>query len=145
MTMTGHGWRVQKPTTRKTADVSIPSFPLRPGASIRLASNRNTGERAGAYSLPPLTSNTFDGQFVAKPRPEPGRQPQFPNNRHGLAACFYSHAIGRIWRVAEALEYGIVGINEGIISTEIAPFGGMKYGIEEFLDVKYLCMGGIDR
>jgi succinate-semialdehyde dehydrogenase/glutarate-semialdehyde dehydrogenase len=63
--------------------------------------------------------------------------------------------IGRIWRVAEALEYGIVGINEGIISTEIAPFGGIKesgigregskYGIEEFLEVKYLCMGGIDR
>ena len=57
--------------------------------------------------------------------------------------------------VAEALEYGIVGVNEGIISTEIAPFGGMKesgigregskYGIEEFLEVKYLCMGGIDR
>jgi acyl-CoA reductase-like NAD-dependent aldehyde dehydrogenase len=66
-------------------------------------------------------------------------------------AYFYS----RIWRVAEALEYGIVGINEGIISTEIAPFGGMKesgigregskYGIEEFLEVKYLCRGGIDR
>ena len=63
--------------------------------------------------------------------------------------------IGRIWRVAEALEYGIVGINEGIISTEIAPFGGMKesgigrkgakYSIEAFLEVKYLCMGGIDR
>jgi succinate-semialdehyde dehydrogenase/glutarate-semialdehyde dehydrogenase len=73
----------------------------------------------------------------------------------GLAAYFYARDIGRIWRVAEALEYGIVGINEGIISTEIAPFGGMKesgigregskYGIEEFLEVKYLCMGGIDR
>src|SRR5712672_3265227 len=73
----------------------------------------------------------------------------------GLAAYFYSRDIGRVWRVAEALEYGIVGINEGIISTEIAPFGGMKesgigregskYGIEEFLEVKYLCMGGIDR
>ena len=73
----------------------------------------------------------------------------------GLAAYFYSCDIGRIWRVAEALEYGIVGINEGIISTEIAPFGGMKesgigregskYGIEEFLEVKYLCTGGIDR
>ncbi len=72
----------------------------------------------------------------------------------GLAAYFYSRDIGRIWRVAEALEYGIVGINEGIISTEITPFGGMKesgigregskYGIEEFLEVKYLCMGGID-
>ena len=73
----------------------------------------------------------------------------------GLAAYFYSRDIGRIWRVAEGLEYGIVGINEGIISTEIAPFGGMKesgigregskYGIEEFLEVKYLCMSGIDR
>jgi succinate-semialdehyde dehydrogenase/glutarate-semialdehyde dehydrogenase len=73
----------------------------------------------------------------------------------GLAAYFYSRDIGRIWRVAEALEYAIVGINEGIISTEIAPFGGMKerrlgwegskYGIEEFLEVKYLCMRGIAR
>ncbi|HJU16665.1 MAG TPA: NADP-dependent succinate-semialdehyde dehydrogenase [Stellaceae bacterium] len=73
----------------------------------------------------------------------------------GLAAYFYARDIGRIWRVAEALEYGMVGINEGIISTEIAPFGGMKesgigregskYGIEEFLEVKYLCLGGIDR
>lgn len=73
----------------------------------------------------------------------------------GLAAYFYSRDIGRIWRVAEALEYGIVGINEGIISTEVAPFGGVKesgigregskYGIEEFLEIKYLCLGGIDR
>ena len=73
----------------------------------------------------------------------------------GLAAYFYSRDIGRIWRVAEALEYGIVGINVGIISNEIAPFGGVKesgigregskYGIEEFLEVKYLCIGGIDK
>ena len=72
----------------------------------------------------------------------------------GLAAYFYSRDIGRVWRVAEALEYGIVGINEGLISTEVAPFGGVKesglgregskYGIEEFLEVKYLCMGGIN-
>lgn len=71
----------------------------------------------------------------------------------GLAAYFYSRDIGRVWRVAEALEYGIVGINEGIISTEVAPFGGVKesgvgregsyYGIEDYLEVKYLCMGGI--
>ena len=71
----------------------------------------------------------------------------------GLAAYFYARDIGRVWRVAEALEYGIVGINEGIISTEVAPFGGIKesglgreggaYGIEDFLEVKYLCMGGI--
>ena len=69
----------------------------------------------------------------------------------GLASYFYSRDIGRISRVAEALEYGIVGINEGIISTEIVPFEGgigregSRYGIEEFLQVKYLCMGGIDR
>ena len=71
----------------------------------------------------------------------------------GLAAYFYSRDIGRVWRVAEALETGIVGINEGIISTELAPFGGVKesglgregskYGIEDFMEVKYLCMGGI--
>jgi succinate-semialdehyde dehydrogenase/glutarate-semialdehyde dehydrogenase len=71
----------------------------------------------------------------------------------GLAAYFYSRDIGRIFRVAEALEYGIIGINEGIVSTEVAPFGGMKssglgregskYGIEDYLEVKYLAIGGI--
>ncbi|MEH2512527.1 succinate-semialdehyde dehydrogenase/glutarate-semialdehyde dehydrogenase [Nitrobacteraceae bacterium AZCC 1564] len=71
----------------------------------------------------------------------------------GLAAYFYGRDIGRIFRVAEALEYGIVGINEGIISSEVAPFGGMKesgngregskYGIEDYLEIKYLCIGGI--
>ena len=73
----------------------------------------------------------------------------------GLAAYFYSRDIGCIWRVSEALEYGIVGVNEGIISNEVAPFGGMKesgigregsrYGMDEFLEIKYLCMGGIDK
>ena len=72
----------------------------------------------------------------------------------GLAAYFYARDVGRVWRVAEGLEYGIVGINEGIISTEVAPFGGMKesgigregskYGIDEFIEVKYLCMGGLN-
>jgi succinate-semialdehyde dehydrogenase/glutarate-semialdehyde dehydrogenase len=71
----------------------------------------------------------------------------------GLAAYFYARDIGRCWRVAEALEYGMVGVNEGLISTEVAPFGGVKesglgregskYGIEDYLEVKYLCMGGI--
>jgi len=70
---------------------------------------------------------------------------------YGLAAYFYARDIGRIWRVAESLEYGMVGINEGIISTEVAPFGGVKesgigregskYGIEDYLEIKYLCMG----
>ncbi len=73
----------------------------------------------------------------------------------GLAAYFYSCDLARAWRVAEALEYGMVGINEGIISSEVIPFGGMKesgigregskYGIEEFVQIKYLCMGGLSR
>jgi succinate-semialdehyde dehydrogenase/glutarate-semialdehyde dehydrogenase len=71
----------------------------------------------------------------------------------GLAAYFYSQNISRVWRVAEAIEYGIVGINTGLISTAVAPFGGMKesgigregskYGIEDFLEMKYLCIGGV--
>jgi len=75
------------------------------------------------------------------------------NTPFGLAAYFYSRDIGRIWRVGEALESGMVGINEGIISTEVAPFGGVKesglgregsfYGMDEYVEVKYLCMGGI--
>jgi succinate-semialdehyde dehydrogenase/glutarate-semialdehyde dehydrogenase len=72
----------------------------------------------------------------------------------GLACYFYSRDIGRIWRVGEGLEYGIVGINEGIISNEMAPFGGVKesgqgregskYGMDDYLEMKYMCMGGID-
>jgi len=75
------------------------------------------------------------------------------DTQFGLAAYFYGQNIGRVWRVAEALEYGIVGINEGLISTEVAPFGGVKesglgregssHGIDDYLEMKYLCMGGI--
>ena len=71
----------------------------------------------------------------------------------GLASYFYSRDIGRVWRMAEALEYGLVGVNAGIISTEVAPFGGFKesglgreggpWGIEEFLEVKYVAMAGL--
>jgi len=73
----------------------------------------------------------------------------------GLASYFYSRDIGRIWRVAEALEYGMVGINTGLISNAMAPFGGVKesgmgregskYGIEDYLTIKYLCLAGLDR
>ncbi|WP_372618987.1 NAD-dependent succinate-semialdehyde dehydrogenase [Falsiroseomonas sp.] len=75
------------------------------------------------------------------------------DSEFGLAAYFYARDIGRIFRVAEALESGIIGINEGIISTEVAPFGGVKesglgregskYGIEDYLEIKYLALGGI--
>ena len=71
----------------------------------------------------------------------------------GLASYFYSRDIGRIWRVAEGLESGMVGVNTGLISNEIAPFGGVKqsglgregshYGLDDFLVIKYICMGGI--
>ena len=76
------------------------------------------------------------------------------DTEYGLAAYFYSRDIGRVWRMAEGLDYGIVGINEGIISNEAAPFGGVKesgigregskYGMDEYLEIKYLCMGGIE-
>ncbi|OWW22916.1 NAD-dependent succinate-semialdehyde dehydrogenase, partial [Noviherbaspirillum denitrificans] len=75
------------------------------------------------------------------------------NTEFGLASYFYSRDIGRVWRVAEKLEYGMVGINTGLISNEVGPFGGVKqsglgregskYGIDEYLEIKYLCMGGI--
>jgi len=71
----------------------------------------------------------------------------------GLAAYFYARDLGRVWRVAEGLEYGMVAVNEGILSTEVAPFGGVKesgigregskYGIDEYLEIKYMCMGGL--
>ena len=73
----------------------------------------------------------------------------------GLAAYFYSRDIGRVWRVAEQLEYGIVGVNEGVVSNEMAPFGGVKesgsgregskYGMDDYMVMKYICMGGIDQ
>lgn len=75
------------------------------------------------------------------------------NTDFGLASYFYSRDIGRVWRVAEKLEYGMVGINTGLISNEVSPFGGVKqsglgregskYGMDEYLEMKYLCMGGI--
>ena len=75
------------------------------------------------------------------------------NTEFGLACYFYTRDIGRVWRVGEALDYGMVGINEGIISTAEAPFGGMKqsgigregshHGVEEYLEMKYMLMGGL--
>jgi succinate-semialdehyde dehydrogenase/glutarate-semialdehyde dehydrogenase len=71
----------------------------------------------------------------------------------GLASYFYTRDLARSWRVAEALEYGIVGLNTGLISTEVAPFGGIKesgigregsrYGILDYTELKYLCVGGL--
>lgn len=91
----------------------------------------------------PLFRFTTDAQGIAMAN----------DSEFGLAAYFYARDVGRIFRVAEALEAGIIGINEGIISTEVAPFGGVKqsglgregskYGIEDYLEVKYLALGGL--
>jgi succinate-semialdehyde dehydrogenase/glutarate-semialdehyde dehydrogenase len=80
---------------------------------------------------------------------------QANDTQYGLASYFYARDLGRVWRVAEALEYGMVGINTGAISTELAPFGGVKesglgregsrHGAEEFVEIKYMLMGGLDR
>ena len=76
------------------------------------------------------------------------------STRMGLAGYFYSQDVSQIWRVAEKLETGMVGVNEGLISAVEAPFGGVKesglgreaskYGIDEFLETKYICFGGLD-
>jgi succinate-semialdehyde dehydrogenase/glutarate-semialdehyde dehydrogenase len=76
------------------------------------------------------------------------------DTEYGLASYLYSRDLGRIWRVAERLEYGMVGINTGLVSTAEAPFGGVKqsglgregsrYGIDEYLELKYLCVAGLD-
>ena len=75
------------------------------------------------------------------------------DTRAGLAAYFYGRDIGRIFRVAEGLEYGMVGVNTGLVATTVAPFGGVKesgigregsrYGIDDFVEIKYVCLGGI--
>jgi succinate-semialdehyde dehydrogenase/glutarate-semialdehyde dehydrogenase len=75
------------------------------------------------------------------------------DTEYGLACYFYTRDLGRMFRVSEALEYGMVGVNEGIITTEVAPFGGVKesglgreggrLGIEDYLEVKYICLGGL--
>jgi succinate-semialdehyde dehydrogenase/glutarate-semialdehyde dehydrogenase len=77
------------------------------------------------------------------------------DTEYGLAAYFYTRDIGAVWRVAEGLEFGMVGINEGVISNAAAPFGGVKqsgngregskYGLDDYMEIKYLCMGGLDK
>ena len=81
------------------------------------------------------------------------RRSRSRTTRRTVSAYFYTRDLGRTWRVAEALEYGIVGINTGFISTEVAPFGGVKesgigregssYGVDDWVELKYLAVGGI--
>ncbi len=134
------------------------------GARLVVGGKRH--ERGGSFFEPTVLADVDTQMKVAREETfgpvaplfrfatEEGAIQMANDTEFGLAAYFYARDVGRVWRVAEGLEYGIVGINEGIISTEVAPFGGMKesgigregskYGIDEFIEVKYLCMGGLN-
>jgi succinate-semialdehyde dehydrogenase / glutarate-semialdehyde dehydrogenase len=133
------------------------------GARLLVGGKRHS--RGGRFFEPTILTGVTPAMAVAKEETFGPVAPLFRfsteaeaialanDTEFGLAAYFYGRDIARVWRVAEALEYGIVGINTGIISTEVAPFGGVKesgigregskYGLDEFLEIKYLCMGGI--
>ncbi len=134
------------------------------GAEIRLGGGRHP--LGGTFFQPTILTNVSADMKVAREETFGPLAPLFRfseeaevirqanDTEFGLAAYFYSRDLARTWRMSEALEYGIVGINTGIISNEVAPFGGVKqsgigregssHGIDEYLEMKYLCMGGID-
>jgi succinate-semialdehyde dehydrogenase/glutarate-semialdehyde dehydrogenase len=136
---------------------------LKRGASIVTGGKRHA--RGGNFFEPTLLANVPHDAIIFREETFGPVAPLFRfkteeeairlanDTEFGLASYFYSRDVGRIFRVAEALEYGMVGINEGIISTEVAPFGGVKssglgregshQGIDEYLEVKYLALGGI--
>jgi succinate-semialdehyde dehydrogenase/glutarate-semialdehyde dehydrogenase len=124
-------------TTPETADIPIA---LLTGVTSEMAVFRN--EIFGPVA--PVVRFSTEEEVIAMAN----------DTEFGLASYFYTRDIGRVWRVAEALEYGIVGINEGIISNEMAPFGGVKesgsgregskYGIDDYVEIKYMLMGGLE-
>jgi len=138
---------------------------LEKGASIVTGGNRHA--LGGTFFEPTLLRDVTSDMLIARDETFGPVAPLFRfdteeqaismanDTEFGLASYFYARDIGRVWRVSEALEYGIVGINAGIISTEVAPFGGVKesgigregskYGIEDYLEMKYLCLGGVDK
>ena len=142
----------------------LEQFAIDKGAKLLAGGHRH--KLGGTFFEPTVLSGVTTDMLVAKEETFGPMAPVFRfeteeeaiamanDTEFGLAAYFYSRDIGRIWRVAEGLEYGIVGVNEGIISTEVAPFGGVKesgtgregskYGIEDYLELKYICMGGIN-
>ncbi|MBC7803987.1 MAG: NAD-dependent succinate-semialdehyde dehydrogenase [Candidatus Parcubacteria bacterium] len=133
------------------------------GAKILTGGKRHA--RGGTYFEPTVIADSTPGMKIFREETFGPVAPLFRfrsdaevielanRTEYGLAAYFYSRDIGRVWRVAEALEYGMVGVNSGLITTEVAPFGGVKqsglgregskYGCEEFVEVKYICMGGV--
>jgi succinate-semialdehyde dehydrogenase/glutarate-semialdehyde dehydrogenase len=135
------------------------------GATVALGGERH--DLGGNFFQPTILTNVTQDMKIAREETFGPVAPLFSfkteeevikyanDTEFGLASYFYSRDIGRVWRVMEALEYGIVGVNEGIISTEVAPFGGVKesgigregskYGIDDFVEIKYALMGGLDK
>jgi succinate-semialdehyde dehydrogenase / glutarate-semialdehyde dehydrogenase len=135
------------------------------GKGARLAAGGKRHALGGNFFEPTVLTDVTPGMKVAREETFGPVAPLFRftderealrmanDTEFGLAAYFYTSDVNRAWRMAEALEYGIVGINEGLISTEVAPFGGIKesglgregsrYGIEDYLEIKYLCYGGV--
>jgi succinate-semialdehyde dehydrogenase / glutarate-semialdehyde dehydrogenase len=136
---------------------------LKGGARVILGGKRH--ERGGNFYQPTILADVTSKMMIAREETFGPVAPLFRfkteedviamanDTPFGLAAYFYARDVGRVWRIAEALECGIIGINEGIISSEVAPFGGVKesgvgregsqHGVEEFLEMKYLLMGGL--
>ena len=136
---------------------------LAKGATLKLGGKRHA--LGGTFYEPTILTNVTPGMLVAREETFGPLAPLFRfeteaeaiamanDTEFGLAAYFYTRDLARSWRVSEALEYGIVGLNTGIISTEVAPFGGMKasgfgregsrHGILDYTELKYVCMGGI--
>jgi succinate-semialdehyde dehydrogenase / glutarate-semialdehyde dehydrogenase len=136
---------------------------LAKGATLLAGGKRHA--RGGRFFEPTVLANVTTKMAVAREETFGPVAPLFRfktedeavqmanDTEFGLAAYFYSRDIGRVWRVSEALEYGLIGVNAGVIATAEVPFGGMKesgigregskYGLEEFMEVKYVCMGGI--
>ena len=133
------------------------------GAEIAIGGRRH--ERGGTFYEPTVLTGVTTDMKVTREETFGPVAPLFRfkdeeealalanDTEFGLASYFYARDLGRVWRIAEGLESGIVGINTGIISTEVAPFGGVKesgvgregskYGMDDFLEIKYLCMGGV--
>ncbi|MBM3490276.1 MAG: NADP-dependent succinate-semialdehyde dehydrogenase [Alphaproteobacteria bacterium] len=138
---------------------------VKKGARVIMGGRRH--ELGGSFFQPTVLADVNPGMLVAREETFGPLAPLFRfkteaeaiqmanDTEFGLASYFFSRDIGRIWRVAEGMEYGMVGINTGLISTEVAPFGGVKesglgregskYGIEDYVSIKYLCLGGVDR
>ncbi|MCA1297394.1 NAD-dependent succinate-semialdehyde dehydrogenase [Stappia indica] len=136
------------------------------GKGARLVTGGRRHANGGSFFEPTLVADVTADMKVAREETFGPLAPVFRfdsedeaiaranDTEYGLACYFYSQDLGRVFRVMDALEYGLVGVNEGLITTEVAPFGGVKdsgvgnegskYGVEDYLNIKYVCLGGLD-